>query len=122
MTHGWARLGFALAAKTGAAAALGLVRVYTEELFPANVRAAALQACALVSSILSSPPACILCFCCACADWVASGVAAWHENSLLILTPLPPPLYAVLRWSSSSHALYFWARQMQQDGCVRKIR
>jgi hypothetical protein len=48
VTHGWARLGFALAAKTGGAAALGLVRVYTEELFPANVRAAALQACGLV--------------------------------------------------------------------------
>ena len=32
-----------------AAAALGLLRAYTEELFPANIRAANIQACSLVS-------------------------------------------------------------------------
>jgi hypothetical protein len=55
VTRGWLQLAFAVACKVGASAALALNPVYTDELFPANVRAAAVYACSLVS-LLKNPP------------------------------------------------------------------
>lgn len=48
VTGGWLQMAFAAASKVGAAGALALSPLFTEELFPGNVRVAAVHACSLV--------------------------------------------------------------------------